>query len=124
MWRTILSIIAGLVAWACVATLLNFGLRLGLPGYTQAEPAMAYTLAMKIARLLLAAVSCLAACAVVRAIAPASRAAPWAVGLILLALFLPVHIQLWTKFPIWYHLTFLVSLAPLVVLGAAALRRQ
>lgn len=122
MWRTILSIVAGLVVWGLVATLLNFGLRLWLPGYAEAEPAMAFTLVMKVARLLLAAFSGLAAGAMVRAVAPASRAAPWVVGLILLALFLPIHVQLWTKFPVWYHLTFLLTLAPLVALGAAGFR--
>ena len=35
-----------------------------------------------------------------------------------MALFIPAHIQLWHKFPIWYHLTFLLTLAPLVALGA------
>lgn len=56
--------------------------------------------------------------AIVRAIAPASRFAPWIVGLALLALFFPIHIQLGPKFPVWYHLTFLITLAPLVALGA------
>ena len=122
MWRTVSSIIVGLCAWGLVATLINFALRLGLPGYVYAEPALAFTLVMKIARLSLAALASLAAGAVVRAIAPASRAAPWVVGLVLLAMFVPVHVQLWNRFPVWYHLTFLVSLAPLVVLGAAAVR--
>ena len=122
MWRTILGIVGGLVAWGFVATLLNFALRLWLPGYAEAEPAMAFTLVMMFARLALAAVSCLASGAAVRVIAPASQAAPWVVGLILLAVFVPIHAQLWTKFPVWYHLTFLLTLAPLVVLGAAGLR--
>ena len=121
MWRTVSSIIVGLCAWGLVATLINFALRLGLPGYVEAEPALAFTLVMKFARLSLAALASLAAGAVVRAIAPASRAAPWVVGLVLLAMFVPVHVQLWNRFPVWYHLTFLVSLAPLVVLGAAAI---
>ena len=119
MWRTIVSIVAGLVAWGVIATILNFGLRLWLPGYVEAEPMLAFTLPMKFARLTLAAISCLAAGAVVRWVAPASRWAPWAVGLVLLVLFLPVHVQLWSKLPVWYHLTFLVTLAPLVALGAA-----
>ena len=122
MWRTVSSITVGLIAWALVATLLNFGLRLWLPGYAQAEPAMAFTFVMKIARLSLAALAGLAAGGLVRAIAPASRAAPWVAGLVLLALFVPVHIQLWDRFPVWYHLTFLISLAPLVALGALLLR--
>jgi uncharacterized protein (DUF983 family) len=40
-----------------------------------------------------------------------------AVGLIILAMFVPAHVQLWNKFPAWYHLAFLVPLAPLVALG-------
>ena len=44
---------------------------------------------------------------------------PWLVGAILLAIFIPEHVlQLWQKFPVWYHLTFLITLVPLVVLGA------
>jgi hypothetical protein len=117
MWRTIAGIIAGLVAWGVVVTILNLGLRLWLPGYMQAEPAMQFTLGMKIARLSIGALSTLAAGAVVRTITR-SNLAPWIVGLVLLALFVPDHIHIWNKFPAWYHLTFLITLAPLVALGA------
>ena len=118
MWRTILAVVGGLVAWALVATLLNIGVRLALPGYSEAEPALAFTLAMKIARLSLAILASLAAGATAKSIAPASRAAPWVVGFIMLALFLPVHISIWSRLPVWYHLFFLVTLAPAVALGA------
>jgi hypothetical protein len=64
-------------------------------------------------------VTSLASGAIVRVVAPSSRWAPWAVGLILLAMFLPVHLRIWDRLPLWYHLTFLVTLAPLVVLGAS-----
>ena len=70
----------------------------------------------------MAAVTSVAAGAIVRSIAPASRLAPWIVGLITLALFLPAHIHLWHRFPIWYHLTFLLTLAPLMALGAWLVR--
>ena len=118
MWRTIGGIVAGIIAWALVVTVLNFGLRWWLPGYVQVEHAMLFTLPMKIARLLMAAVTSLVAGAVIRAAAPASRWAPWIVGLLILARFLPTHIYLWNKFPVWYHLSFLLPLVPLVVLGA------
>lgn len=118
MRRTIVSVIAGLIAWTVIVTAIDIGLRFWLPGYRQAEPAMVFTLGMKISRLIMAAVTSLAAGAVVRAIAPSSRLAPWIVGLITLALFLPAHIHLWHRFPIWYHLSFLLPLAPLVALGA------
>lgn len=123
MWRTVAGVAAGFVAWVVVVTILNWGLRLWLAGYAQVEHAMVFTLTMKVARLAIAALTSVAAGAVVRAIAPASRWAPWILGLLMLALFVPDHIQLWTRFPVWYHLTFLVTLAPLVVLGAMLVRR-
>ena len=78
---------------------------------------------MKIARLTLAIVSSLAAGFLTRVIAPASRGAPWIVGAILLLLFLPVHIKIGSRLPLWYHLFFLLTLAPLVALGAELHRR-
>jgi hypothetical protein len=107
------------VAWWVVATILNIGLRLWLPGYSAVEHAMLFTLPMKIARLSIAVVSAIAAGVVARMTAPASRVAPWIAGAALLAMFLPVHLfYAWSKFPIWYHATFLLTLVPLVVLGA------
>ena len=118
MWRTIGAIIAGIVTWAVVVTILNIGLRLWLPGYVQVEHTLVFTLPMKIARLAMAALSSLAAGAMTRAIASASRLAPWILGLAILLPFLWLHIHIWSKFPAWYHLTFLLPLVPLVVLGA------
>ena len=118
MLRVAMGVVAGLVAWVLIVTVLNWGLRLGLPGYLEAEPVMVFTLSMKIARLTIAVITSIATGALVQAIAPASRWAAWIVGLVLLALFVPEHLHLWEKFPIWYHLTFLITLAPLVVLGS------
>ena len=123
MGRTIGGIVAGIVAWVLLVTVLNWGLRAWLPGYAQVEHAMTFTLTMMVARLAIAAITSLAAGALVRAIAPASRFAPWIAGLVLVAMFVPEHIHIWQKFPIWYHLTFLVTLAPLFALGAALLPR-
>jgi hypothetical protein len=122
MKRSILALIAGLVLWVLVASLLNRGLRAGLPGYVSAEPAMTFTLGMKIARLVLGALASLAAGAAVGRIAPSRRSLPWILGAIILAAFIPIHVQLWAKFPVWYHLVFLGTLVPLVALGAALTR--
>ena len=119
MWRKIGAVVVGLVAWVVIVSLLNRGLRLWLPGYVAAEPVLQFTLAMKLARLTMAAVTSVAAGAVVRWVDPASRWVPWIVGFVLLAAFLPSHYYLWNRFPIWYHLSFLVPLAPLVALGAS-----
>lgn len=124
MWRMIGSIISGLVAWVAIVTLLNFGLRAMLPGYHAAEATLQFTLAMKIGRLTEAALSSIAGGAIVGSIVPRNRWAPWLAGLIVLAMFLPVHVHLWNVFPIWYHLAFLVPLAPLFALGAALVARR
>jgi hypothetical protein len=118
MKRTVFAVIGGLVAWTVIVSLINRGIRLALPGYAEAEPELAFTLPMMIARLAMAAITSLAAGAIVRAIAPASRPAPWIVGLVIAGLFLPAHIQIWSRLPLWYHLFFLVTLAPFVALGA------
>jgi peptidoglycan/LPS O-acetylase OafA/YrhL len=124
MKRLILAFVAGLVLWAVVATLLNFGLRAAIPGYALAEPTLTFTLGMKVARLILGALASLAAGAAMGWIAPSRKALPWVVGGIILALFIPVHVQLWAKFPVWYHLVFLGTLVPLVALGAALTRSR
>jgi hypothetical protein len=124
MWRTLLSIVAGLLAWGVIVTLLNFGLRASLPGYHAAEATLQFTLAMKIGRLTEAALSSVAAGAVVGSVAQSNRWAPWVAGAIILAVFLPVHARLWNEFPAWYHLAFLVPLAPLFALGATLVGRR
>jgi hypothetical protein len=124
MWRTVLSVVLGLVAWAVVVTLLNFGLRAAIPGYHDAEATLQFTLLMKIGRLTEAALTSIAAGAVVSWIDSSKKWAPWLVGLIVLALFLPVHVSLWHKFPVWYHLAFLLPLVPLVALGSSLTRSE
>lgn len=122
MKRSILAFLAGIVAWAVVVSVLNRILRLSLPGYTAAEPTMTFTLGMKLARLTMAAVASLSAGATAGAIAPRSRRVALILGAFVLACFIPSHIWLWAKFPVWYHLTFLLTLVPLVVLGSKITR--
>ena len=43
-------------------------------------------------------------------------------GVLLLIGFIPVHISLWDRFPVWYHLTFLLSLVPLTYLGGTIIK--
>jgi hypothetical protein len=118
MKRSILACLAGLLTWIVVVTLINRVLRLSLPNYTAAEQTLQFTLGMKWARLLMAIVTSLVAGAVTRWISPFSRWAPLVGGGVVLAMFLPVHIAIWSKFPVWYHLTFLLTIIPAVLLGA------
>ena len=120
--RSMCAIVAGFVLWWAVATLLNFGLRATIPGYSTAEPTLNFTLGMKFARLLVGALSSVAAGAATALIAPTKKSLPWMLGAIVLAMFIPIHVQLWSKFPVWYHFSCLGTLMPLVATGATLAR--
>ena len=118
MIRIIAGIVCGIVAWFIVATIGNLVIRLSWPDYVAVETSMAFTLPMLLARLLVGAVASLAAGALVGWIARASGKAVMGVGILLTLLFIPIHYNLWDKFPLWYHAAFLISIFPLTLAGA------
>ena len=124
MKRSIFACFAGLLTWMVVVTVINRVLRLSLPNYTAAEQTLQFTLSMKWARLLMAIVTSVAAGAVTGWISRSSRWAPLIVGSVVFALFVPVHIAIWSKFPVWYHLTFLLTIIPAVLVGALLSMRR
>jgi len=117
------AVIAALLTWFLVATVVNLALRALWPHYHEAEIAFNFTFAMKLARLVLGAISSLSAGFVAAWIAKGRMRAALLTGIVLLGLFIPGHYRIWDKFPVWYHLTFLVSLLPLTLLGAALTHR-
>jgi hypothetical protein len=124
MMKTIAAVIAGLITWILVATAVNLLLRVLWPHYHEAEIAFNFTLGMMIARLLLGAISSVCAGFVAASITKVDGPAVKITGVALLVLFIPNHYLLWHKFPVWYHLTFLVSLFPLTMLGAMLKARR
>jgi hypothetical protein len=117
MKRPMLAFVAAVLIWVLVASLLDRGLRLFLDGYAAAEPALNFTVAMMVWRLVVGALASLAAGAVIEPIAPGSWRTAWVFGILWLLVFIPTHVKLWHVFPLWYHLTFLGTLVPLVLLG-------
>jgi hypothetical protein len=117
MVKGIFGVVAGLAVWVVLVTIGGLMIRLSWPAYASVEAAMAFTLPMLIARLSISVVATLGAGLVTAVIAPRSLRALLMTGVILLVAFIPVHIGLWDKFPVWYHLIFLVSLVPLSYLG-------
>lgn len=115
--RITLGVIAGVVVWTIVVTACDIVIRKLWPEYAQVEKSLVFTLPMMIMRL-----SESAACSVlsgfVAALAAKERIkSSLAAGVVLLALFLPVHISIWSKLPVWYHLVFLTSLPVLSLAG-------
>ena len=120
MGRSILGVVAGLVAWVAIATLAGLILRVSWPDYASvAATPMSFTLKMLLVRLAIGAIATLVTGLVATLVAPRARRVRWIAGLILLALFIPEHASLWSEFPVWYHLAFLASLVPLSWAGGA-----
>ena len=119
MRRGIASVLVGLVAWFCVATMVNLALRVSWPDYAAAEKLMVFTLGMQVARLLTGALASLGAGFAAVVVAKGSATPVRVLAVLLLLLFIPVHYALWDKFPIWYHVLFLASLIPVTLLGGA-----
>jgi len=123
MVKTALAVIAGLVAWVVLVSIAGLILRASWPEYGAVAASMAFTLPMLIARLTISAVTLLAAARLTAFIAPRATTATVVLGTVLVATFVPIHIGVWNRFPIWYHLTFLLTLVPLCVLGGRVGRK-
>jgi len=119
MIRGLAAVVAGLVAWSIVAVVVNLAFRAAWPGYAEVEPSMRFTLAMMFARLGLGALSSVCGGIVAARVAKGSELPVRTLGIVLVAMFVPIHYGLWDRFPVWYHLTFLFSLLPLTVVGAS-----
>ena len=122
MLRILAGAVTGAIVWFIVVTILNFCLRYGWHDYAAVEKAMTFTVPMMIARLLESGISSIAG-GMVAALVGRDRMRPaLGAGIILLVLFLPVHYSLWSRFPLWYHLTFLTSLVVLSIVGGHLVR--
>jgi hypothetical protein len=117
MSKNILAVIAGLVVWVIIVIAMGEIMRSSWPAYASVATAMTFTLPMLVARLSISVLATLAAGLVTASIAARTMLVRLMPGMLLLAAFIPVHISLWDKFPVWYHLTFLVSLVPLTYVG-------
>ena len=124
MVRTVLSVIAGVVVGLVVVTVIDRTMRHFWPDYAAVFTAMTFTLPMMIARLAESTVALIVASIVTVRVAPASRAAPWAFGILMFVPFAWFHSTIWDIFPIWYHAYFLASLIIVPVLVAGAMRSK
>jgi hypothetical protein len=123
MLRVLVAIVVAVVVWLVAATLGNMLLRAALPGYGAVEASMAFTLAMQVGRLAVGVLSTFAAGLACSAVARGKSAPVYVFAVLLLLCFVPVHYGLWARFPVWYHVVFLGSLVPVVLLGAVLHRR-
>jgi ABC-type uncharacterized transport system permease subunit len=118
MARGALGVVAGLASWFGIVMVAGLIMRGAWPAYASMADLMTFTFPMMSARLAISALATLAAGWVTAVIAKRSRLATLMPGVLLLLMFIPQHIMLWDRFPVWYHLTFLLSLVPLTIMGA------
>lgn len=122
MARNIIGVVAGVALWFALTLVVGLIMRATWPAYASVADAMTFTLPMMIARLSIGALATVFA-GFVAACITSSTIARLIPSVILLMFFIPEHVMLWDKFPIWYHLTFLLSLVPLTYLGNRLARR-
>jgi hypothetical protein len=118
MLRSVCAVLVSVIAWFLVATVGNLLVRILVPGYTEVEVAMSFTLPMLICRLGIGLISSLCAGILCATVARSNGLAVKVFAGLMVILFLPVHYNLWPKFPVWYHIFFLGTLAPAILLGA------
>ena len=126
--RTIAGVVIALIGWFALGTIGFIAVDLAWPEFAAANKAFNATQAvlfdqpMMIARISVAAAASIISAWLAALTVRDNRIAPLAGGLVLLALFVPNHIAIWDKFPLWYHLTFLSGLPVLAFLGGKLAR--
>lgn len=120
--RRTVAVIAGCLGAIGIALIAALLARELWPAYAAAEPAKAYTQAMLVARLVVAALCTAGGACLTTAVARDNGLAAWWLGGILLAISVPMHLfRVWADYPIWYHAVYLASLLPVAGLTGRAL---
>jgi len=115
MVRTIAGVVVGIVAWFVVALGIAFVLAKLAPGLDAALKVHATATALA-GRLAISFIGSLVSGYLAARIG--SQRAALVAGVLLLAFWGYYHVTvIWNQFPVWYHLTFFVSLVLLSVLG-------
>lgn len=117
MVRAILAVMVGFAIWSAVWLGGNVGFKAAMPAaYSGGDlPTQAGVLL----GILVLSVICSLAAGLVAARLKGTRTAATVIvlGVILLAVGIPIQLSVWDKMPAWYHLSFLVLLIPATVAG-------
>jgi hypothetical protein len=116
-WRIPVGVFINVVAYVAFGVLIAFLQVLGLRGAATGEAAVTVDLPTMETYLGVSAISSLVAAWIAALSVSENRLAPLIGGVLLLAMFIPVQMSIWDKFPIWYHATFLTSLPVLAWIG-------
>lgn len=122
MIRRVGAIVAGLLIFFLLAFLAGLAAQSLWPEYAVAATDRAYTLPMLLTRLAAGAVAAVVAGWGASMIARDRQISALWLGLVLVAISVPWHIQIWNAYPIWYHLVWFACLLPCALLGGRVVR--
>ena len=117
MARLILTVVGGLVLFALAGTVLGTLTKELWPEYAAAVADRAYTLPMLWSRLVAGAAAIIFATWLAVLLGKQGLKAALLIGIFLLALSVPWHLNIWDAYPVWYHLTWFAVIVPSALLG-------
>jgi hypothetical protein len=119
MARQFASVIAGVAFFALFVVALNRVAMAAWPDYGSAFALGRFTVPMMLARLCMGALGLFGAGYLVATITPQAPFAVMSAAVLLLLLGGSIHLHepTWSTFPLWYHLVFIGSIAPMVLIG-------
>jgi len=119
MARQFGAVLAGTVFFALFVVAMNRVAIAAWPDYAAGFAVDRFTVPMMIARLCIGAAGLLGAGYVAAAIAPQAPLAVTMAAALLLLLGGSIHLHepTWSTFPLWYHIAFIGSIIPVVVIG-------
>ena len=113
-----MGILAGLASYAIIGSLGLYLLKIGWADYAIASKDKSYTLAMLLSRLLVGILASIAAGISAAKISNDNVKSAWFVGAIVFCWAAYIHIfEVWTDYPIWYHLAYLLPIIPIIGLS-------
>lgn len=125
MLQIILGIIVGFIVWLLVFIGVEPIAQKIAPNWIVLE-GTTYTgsVAILIPYLIRSMIASILAGLTASLIASENSKTPLILGIILLLVALPIHISGWNTLPVWYHLSLLILLIPMTILGGKLKKRE
>jgi uncharacterized membrane protein YeaQ/YmgE (transglycosylase-associated protein family) len=122
----IFGILAGLIAYAMIGSFGLFMLHISWADYAVASKDKSYTSTMMIFRLSVGILAAIIAGISATKIANDEGKSAWYVGIILFCVGSYNHFltSVWTDYPVWYHLVFVIPIIPIIGLSHYLLPRK
>ena len=117
MLRIFLGVTVGFVVWSILWVGVDAILRAVWTSYAESVKAMTFSSSMLIVPLVLSAVVSIISGFVAALISRENSKSSLILGILLLIVGIFVQMSVWDKIPLWYHLTFLILLIPMTILG-------